>query len=136
MDHDNFSLHATYDTIWFYHKDLSKLIDSLTENEKKLLESYCNDVGKICGRDIKHFARTLPMINMFLDSRPSKEQAKALIKKYRTELETSTKEQIMSRDIDFIYEGLKFALYKLGNHIIEPFLKGFDEIYFTKFNGL
>ena len=35
----------------------------------------------------------------------------------------------MARDIDFINEGLAFATYRLGNHIVKPFLKGFNESY-------
>ena len=69
------------------------------------------------------------MVSMFLGLQPSQEQIQKLVKQYRPQLQTATKDQITARDINFINEGLTFAAYRLGNHVVEPFLKGFKETY-------
>ena len=79
--------------------------------------------------EVFNFARTLPMVGMFLEAQPSEEQVQALVQEYRPKLQIAPKEQIIARDIDFINEGLTFATYRLGNHIVEPFLSGFKETY-------
>lgn len=79
--------------------------------------------------EVYNFARTLPMVSMFLGMQPSKEQAQALVQEYRPKLQIATKEQIIARDIDFINEGLTFATYRLGDRVVEPFLRGFKETY-------
>ena len=79
--------------------------------------------------EVYNFARTLPMVSMFLGVQPSQEQVQTLVQEHRPKLQIATKEQIIDRDIDFINEGLTFATYRLGNHIIEPFLRGFKEAY-------
>ena len=79
--------------------------------------------------EVYNFARTLPMVGMFLGMQPSQEQVQALVQEYRPKLQIALKEQIITRDIDFINEGLTFAKYRLGNHIVELFLRGFKETY-------
>ena len=79
--------------------------------------------------EVYNFARTLPMVGMFFGMQPPQEQIQALVRQHRSPLQTATKEQIMARDIDFINEGLTFAPYRLGNHIVESFLRGFKETY-------
>ena len=79
--------------------------------------------------EVYNFARTFPMVSMFLGLQPSQEQIQKLVKQYRPQLQTATKDQITARDINFINEGLTFAAYRLGNHVVEPFLKGFKETY-------
>jgi len=79
--------------------------------------------------EVYNYAKTLPIINMFLEMQPSQEQVQKLVQVYRPQLQSATKEQIMDRDIDFINEGLTFAVHRLGSHIVEPFLKGFKESY-------
>lgn len=79
--------------------------------------------------EIYNFARTLPMVSMLLGIHPSQEHVQALVQKYRPKLQIATKEQIFDRDIYFINEGLTFAAFRLGNHIAEPFLRGFKETY-------
>lgn len=79
--------------------------------------------------EVFNFARTLPLVNMFLGMEPSQEQIHSLVEEYRPKLQTITKEQVIARDIDFINEGLTFAEYRLGNHVVKPFLRGFRETY-------
>lgn len=79
--------------------------------------------------EVYNFARTLPMVGMFLGMQPSQEQVQTLVQEYRPKLQIAPKEQIIARDVDFINEGLTFATYRLGNHIVEPFLRGFKETY-------
>jgi len=79
--------------------------------------------------EVYNFARTLPMVGMFLGMQPSQGQVQALVQEYRPKLQIASKEQIIARDIDFINEGLTFATYRLGNNIVEPFLRGFKETY-------
>ena len=79
--------------------------------------------------EVYNFARTLPMVRMFLEMPPSKERVQSLVQEFRPKLQIAPKEQIIARDIDFINEGLAFATYRLGNHIVKPFLKGFNESY-------
>ncbi len=79
--------------------------------------------------EVFNFVRTLPGVNMLLETRPSHEQLNLLVKNYRTKLQRATKKQIMARDIDFIHEGLTFANHRLGHQVINPFLHGFKEIY-------
>ena len=90
-----------------------------------------NKYPNFSDEEICNFARTLPMVNMFLETQPSQEQIQKLVRQYSPQLQNSTKEQIMSRDIDFINEGLTLATYRLGNHVFEPFLRGFKETYKT-----
>ncbi len=90
-----------------------------------------NKYPNFSDEEIYNFARTLPMVNMFLETQPSQEQIQKLVRQYSPQLQNSTKEQIMSRDIDFINEGLTLATYRLGNHVFEPFLRGFKETYKT-----
>jgi hypothetical protein len=59
----------------------------------------------------------------------SEKQVRAVIEQYKLRLKKITKEQIMARDVEFIEEGLRFADYRLGNHVAEPFSKGFKETY-------
>jgi len=79
--------------------------------------------------EVFNFARTLPMVTMLLGTRPLKEEVQSLVQQYRPKLQTATREQILARDIGFINEGLTFAVYRLGNHIVQPFLRGFNETY-------
>ena len=80
--------------------------------------------------EVFNYARTFPVENMFLSLTPTKEKIDALVQNYRPKIKRLTKEQIMGRDLDFVDEGLGFAGIRLGNHIIEPFIKGFKETYF------
>lgn len=91
------------------------------------LDKYPN----LTDEEVYNFVRTLPIINMFLGMQQSQEQeqVKALVEEYRKILENTSKEEILDRDIDFIIEGLEFASYRLGTHIVEPFLRGFKETY-------
>lgn len=79
--------------------------------------------------EVYNFARTLPLVGVFLGMQPSQELVQALVQEYRPKLQIATKEQIIARDIDIINEGLAFAICRLGNHIVEPFLEGFEETY-------
>ncbi|MBI2657923.1 hypothetical protein HYX08_04485 [Candidatus Woesearchaeota archaeon] len=79
--------------------------------------------------EVYNFARTLPMVGMFLGREPSQEQVQSLVQEYRPKLQIATKQQIIARDINFINGGLTLATYRLGNHIVEPFLRGFKETY-------
>ena len=81
--------------------------------------------------EVFNFARTTPPENMFLEVQPSKEKVDALVQRYRPKVQNMTQEQIMARDLEFIDEGLKFARFRLGAHIVEPFLRGFKETYFN-----
>ena len=76
-----------------------------------------------------HF-RTQPGVNAFLQFRqPTGEQVKQLVERHRQELQHVTKDQIMQRDVNFINEGLNFAAYRLGSHVVAPFSRGFRETY-------
>jgi len=84
----------------------------------------------LSGEEVFNYARTFPVENMFLSLTPTKEKIDALVQNYRPKIKRLTKEQIIGRDLDFVDEGLRFAGIRIGNHIIEPFLKGFKETYF------
>jgi len=79
--------------------------------------------------EVFNFSRTLPGVNMFLGMQPSQEQVQALVQEYRPEILITKKEEIMARDVDVVNEGLTFASFRLGNHIVEPFARGFRETY-------
>ncbi|MDP3728728.1 MAG: hypothetical protein Q8R18_04720 [bacterium] len=77
--------------------------------------------------EVYDYARTLPMINAFFSG--SVEERKHLIEQFRPEVEFLSAEDILRRDISFIFEGLHFAEYRFCRLISEPFLKGFKEVY-------
>ncbi len=52
---ENFNLHILDYNIWFYHDNLAKLVDSVTEEEKRYLEDFCKEIGNIFGSEIKLF---------------------------------------------------------------------------------
>lgn len=81
--------------------------------------------------DVFNYARTLPEINMALAMQleVSDAQRQDIIRRYRPQLEKTPKEGIMTRDIDFIQEGLSFAIHRIGDHCIDPFVQGFRQEY-------
>jgi hypothetical protein len=79
--------------------------------------------------EVFNFAQTITYVKMNLAMNSSEKQVRAVIEQYKLRLKKITKEQIMARDVEFIEEGLRFADYRLGNHVAEPFSKGFKETY-------
>ena len=53
MEPDNFDLHIYSNDVSYYHKDLMKLIDSVTEKDKAELEKLANETSKKLGREVK-----------------------------------------------------------------------------------
>jgi len=53
MEPDNFDLHIYSNDVTYYHKDLMKLIGSVTEKDKSELEKLANETGKKLGRQVK-----------------------------------------------------------------------------------
>jgi hypothetical protein len=55
MEQDSFDLHIYSDgtVVHYYHKDLKKLIDSVTGEEKTELGRYADVIGTIFGHEIK-----------------------------------------------------------------------------------
>lgn len=100
--------------------------------------------------EIFNYARTLPGVNDSLDLMLSglneglqqktinEKEAREAFERYKIQMaaefmpivQSSTKQEIMARDVQFINEGLVFASHRLGNYILEPFSKGFRETYF------
>lgn len=58
MDWDNFTLHIMGDRVSYFHEDLQKMIDSVTEEEKKELGSFIDSVeitwGYFLEKDIEN----------------------------------------------------------------------------------
>ncbi len=87
--------------------------------------------------EVFNYARTFPMVNASLEGliysqgQLTQQQFDAVVRDFRNEVTGLTKEQIMTRDIDFIGEGITFATFRLGSHIAEPFSRGFKETYFA-----
>ena len=94
-----------------------------------------NNHPNLTDEEVFNYARTLPGVNFTVESyilqqgEITKQQLEAIAQEYMPSLEKTTKEHVMERDLDFINEGLTFATYRLGNHIVKPFLKGFQETY-------
>jgi len=78
--------------------------------------------------EIFDFVRTLPMINSLLNW-AAPETIQEVVERNRSKLESSRKEQIMARDVQFIHEGLFCASIRLGNYVCMPFSKGFEDTY-------
>ena len=53
MDTDNFDLHIYSNNVTYYHKDLMKLIGSVTEKDKSELEKLANETSKKFGQQVK-----------------------------------------------------------------------------------
>jgi len=53
MEPDNFDLHIYSNNVSYYHKDLIKLIDSVTEKDKSELEKLATEVSKKLVREVK-----------------------------------------------------------------------------------
>ena len=79
--------------------------------------------------EIFNFARTLPMIAFFHGSQCTSEEKNRLIDQFRPMMQESTKEEIKSRDYNFVLEGLSLAEIRFNKRISEPLLKGFNETY-------
>ena len=95
-----------------------------------------NNHPNFSDEEVFNFARTYPFVNMSVEGiihqygKITKEFFDRVVGEFRPKIQILTKEQIMSRDIDFINEGLSFATFSLlGNHIVEPFSRGFNETY-------
>ena len=49
MEPDNFDLHIYSKTVTYYHKDLMRLIGSVTKKDKSKLENLANEISKKIG---------------------------------------------------------------------------------------
>lgn len=79
--------------------------------------------------EIFNYARTFPQVSMLLVNPDDSRYVGELIGHYRQVLRHSGPELIMQRDVDFVFEGLSFAALRMGNHIINPFVAGFNMTY-------
>ncbi len=86
------------------------------------------DRSELSDEEVFNFARTYPMVNMLLGARPSEEQIEAVVQKYRPIVQNLGKDEIMSRDSDYITEGVMFAGARFGKDVSKPFMKGYKEI--------
>ena len=53
MEPDNLTLHVIGDSLTFFHKDLPRLIDSVTAEDKEEIESYSREIGRRHGHEVK-----------------------------------------------------------------------------------
>lgn len=52
MEPDNFDLHIYSNDVSYYHKDLMKLVGSVTEKDRSELEKLANEISKKLGRQV------------------------------------------------------------------------------------
>ena len=84
---------------------------------------------QISREEVYNFVRTLPMFRLVAGMGVEGEQLNGFLDEYRLRLARTSKEEIMSRDIRFMEEGLMMAARRLGSQIIDPFRLGLFEVY-------
>jgi len=52
MEPDNLDLRLMYESLYYFHKDLPRLIDSVTEEEKEQIESFSREISRRFGREV------------------------------------------------------------------------------------
>src|SRR3989338_1997693 len=91
-----------------------------------------NNHPNLSDEEVFNYAQTLPGVNFSLGLDSSPDKINNLIQRFRPEVQNSTKQDIMMRDLELTLEGLQFATFRLGGHIFEHFRKGFSEVYNSK----
>ncbi|MFH1448380.1 MAG: hypothetical protein ABIG39_05945 [Candidatus Micrarchaeota archaeon] len=86
---------------------------------------------ELSDEDVFNFIWTLPGLNMRLSMNPSTEEINDLISEYRVKVQGYSKEEICSRDVSFVEEGIGFASYRLTleRNAVDAFYTGFRESY-------
>ncbi len=79
--------------------------------------------------EVYNFVRTLPMYRVFAGMGIRGEQLDEFLEEYKLRLANASKKEIMSRDIQFIEEGLSMASKRMGGQIVQPFFNGFRQSY-------
>ena len=79
--------------------------------------------------EVYNFVRTLPMFRVFAGMGIGGDELDRFLEEYRLRLARTSREEIMSRDLQFMGEGLLLAARRLGSQIVDPFQRGFGETY-------
>ncbi len=128
-------LHASQ----IYYND-STLSDPNGRSHLLLSDGHCRliDFGisllldrhpRLDAEEAYNFARTLPMFSLFTRMGGEAQGLAQLVGRYQRRLAATSVDEIMARDLRFTEEGLRMASRYLGNHIVDPFNRGFTETY-------
>lgn len=79
--------------------------------------------------EVFDYVRTFPGVNMLSSLAPDNHTIQSMVRDYRERLKGMKRDEVLERDIDFINEGLYFGAVRIGGHIADPFMRGFNETY-------
>ena len=79
--------------------------------------------------EVHNFVRTLPMYRVFRGMAEDESHVDQFLEDYAGKLASSSKLEIISRDLGFAREGLNMAANRMGDRIIKPVKQGFTRAY-------
>ena len=79
--------------------------------------------------EVHNFVRTLPMYRVFAGMADTPAEMDDFLRTYAQNMARATRQDILSRDLQFAQQGLSIAARRMGQHIVAPLREGFLESY-------